>query len=123
MKCIWVCDNIYLHDLYISNEAGQQVELVNLQTTTSDLAKLYTMAKIGANSCPMVEKRNHKIHGIFRNAHSYFKVRIIRIGKCLHTLIFRWRARNPGQPPLGGGIKGGLKPWSVRVVPTVLIPW
>ena len=35
-----------------------RLKLVILQTTTSGSAKLYTMAKIGANSCPMVEKRN-----------------------------------------------------------------
>ena len=47
-----------------------RLKLVILQKTTSDSAKLYTMAKIGANSCPVVEKRIHKFHGIFRNGHS-----------------------------------------------------
>ena len=118
----YVITSICMICIYLTKQVSR-LKLVNLQTTTSDLAKLYTMAKIGANSCPMVEKRNHKIHGIFRNAHSYLKGRIIRIGKYLHTLIFGWRSWKPLATPLGGGIKGGLEPWSVRVVPTILIPW
>ena len=112
--------------IYLTKQVSM-LKLVNLQTTTSDLAKLYKMAKTGADSCPMVEKRNHKIHCILRNAHSYLKGHIIGIGKYLHTLVLRWRSwkplATPPPPPLGGGIKGGLKPWSVRVVPTILTPW
>ena len=80
-----------------------RLKLVILQTTTSGSAKLYTMAKIGANSCPMAEKRIHKFHGIFRNAHSYLKGRIIRIGKYLHTLMFRGRRWRPLVTPPGMG--------------------
>ena len=40
------------------------MKLVFLQTTNNSSAKLYTLAKIGANSCPMVEKRIHKSHGM-----------------------------------------------------------
>ena len=118
----YVIISISMICIYLTKQANR-LKLVNLQTTTSNLAKLYTMAKIGADSCPMVEKRNHKIDGIFRNAHSYLKGRIIGIGKYLHTLVLGWRSWKPWQPPLGVGIKGGLKPWSVRVAPTILIPW
>ena len=109
--------------IYLTKQVSR-LKLVNLQTTTSDLAKLYTMAKIGADSCPMVEKRNHKIHGIFRNAHSYLKGCIIGIGKYFAYASSQMEElETHGNPLLGGGIKGGLKPWSVRVAPTILIPW
>ena len=100
----YVITSIFMICIYLTKQVSR-LKLVNLQTTTSDLAKLYTMAKIGANSCPMVEKRNHKIHGIFRNAHSYLKGRIIRIGKYLHTLIFGWRSWKPLATPPGRGYK------------------
>ena len=63
------------------------------------------MVKIGADSCPMVEKRNHKIQGIFRNAHSYLKGRIIGIGKYLHTLVLGWRRWKLLATPPGRGYK------------------
>ena len=100
----YVITSICMICIYLTKQVSR-LKLVNLQTTTSDLAKLYTMAKIGANSCPMVEKRNHKIHGIFRNAHSYLKGHIIRIGKYLHTLIFGWRSWKPLATPPGRGYK------------------
>ena len=81
-----------------------RLKLVILQTITSGSAKLYTMAKIGANSCLMVGKRIHKFHGIFRNGHSYLEGRILRISKYLHTLMFRWRRWRPLATPLGSGI-------------------
>ena len=77
--------------IYLTKQVNR-LKLVNLQTTTSDLAKLYTMDKFGADSCPMVEKRNHKIHSILRNAHSYLKGRIMEIGKYFHTIILGWKS-------------------------------
>ena len=41
--------------IYLTKQVNR-LKLVNLQTTTSDLAKLYTMDKFGAESCPMVKK-------------------------------------------------------------------
>ena len=58
--------------IYLTKQVNR-LKLINLQTTTSDLAKLYTMDKFGAESCPMVKKRNHKIHSILWNARSYLK--------------------------------------------------
>ena len=75
------------------------MKLVKLQTTTSDLAKLYTIDKFGAESCHKVKKRNHKIHSTLWNAHSYLKGRIMEIGKYLHTVILGWRSRRPLATP------------------------
>ena len=82
----YVITAICIIGIFLTKQVSR-LKLIILQTTTSGSAKLYTMAKIGANSCPMVEKRIHKFHGIFRNAHSYLKGRILRISKYLHTLI------------------------------------
>ena len=86
-----------------STKQVSRLKLVILQTTTSGSAKIYIMPKIGANSCPIVEKRIHKFHGIFRNAHSYLKGRILRISKNLYTLMFRWRRWRPLATPSGMG--------------------
>ena len=48
-----------------------RLKLIILQTTNSSSAKVYTLAKIGANSCPMVEKRIYKSHGKLGMANSY----------------------------------------------------
>ena len=50
--------------IYLTKQVNR-LKLVRLQTKTSDLAKLYTIDKFGAESCQMVKKRNHKIHSIF----------------------------------------------------------
>ena len=89
--------------IYLTKQVNR-LKLVNLQTTTSDLAKLYTMDKFGAESCPMVKKRYHKIHSILWNAHSYLKGRIMEIGKYLHTIILGWRSRKPLATPQEWGI-------------------
>ena len=68
-----------------------RLKWIILQTTNSSSAKVYTLAKIGTNSCPMVEKRIHKSHGKFRNGHSYLEWRILGFRKYLHMLMFRWR--------------------------------
>ena len=88
--------------IYLTKQVNR-LKLVNLQTTTSDLAKLYTMDKFGAESCPMVKTRNHKIHSILWNACNYLKGRIMEIGKYLHTVILRWRSRRPLEIPPGMG--------------------
>ena len=62
----YVITSICIICIFLTKQVSR-LKLVILQTTTSGSAKLYTMAKIGANSCPMVEKRIHKFHGIFRN--------------------------------------------------------
>ena len=43
--------------IYLTKQVNR-LKLVNLQSTTSDLAKLYTIDKFGAESCHMVKKRN-----------------------------------------------------------------
>ena len=98
----YVITAICIIGIFLTKQVSR-LKLVILQTTTSGSAKLYTMAKIGANSCPMVEKRIHKFHGIFRNAHSYLKGRILRISKYLHTLMFRWRRWRALTTPSGMG--------------------
>ena len=83
----YVITSICIICIFLTKQVSR-LKLVILQMTTGGSAILYTMAKIGSNSCPMVEKRIHKFHGIFKNAHSNLKGRIIRIGKYLHTLMF-----------------------------------
>ena len=68
-----------------------RLKRIILQTTNSSSAKVYTLAKIGANSCHMVEKHIHKSHGKFMNGHSYLEWRILGFKEYLHTLMFRWR--------------------------------
>ena len=84
------------------------MKLVRLQTRTSDLAKLYTIDKFGAESCPMVRKQIHKFHNTLWNAYSYLKRRIMEFGRYLHTRILGWRSRkplaNPPPPPPGNGV-------------------
>ena len=109
--------------IYLTKQVSR-LKLVNLQTTTSDLAKLYTMDKFDADSCPKVEKRNHKIHSILRNAHSYLKGCIMEIGKYLHTIILGWRNWKPlaTPPPRNGvykadwnrGVSESLQPFSLH---------
>ena len=108
--------------IYLTKQVNR-LKLANLQTTTSDLAKLYTMDKFGADSCLMVEKRNHKIHSILRNAHSYVKGRIMEIGKYLHTMVLGWRSWKPlATTPRNGvykadwnrGVSEWLQPFSLH---------
>ena len=58
--------------MYITKQVNR-LKLVRLQMRTSDLAKLYTIDKFGAESCPMVRKQIHKLHNILWNAYSYLK--------------------------------------------------
>ena len=113
---IYIC-MIYI---YLTKQVNR-LKLVNLPTTTSDLAKLYTMDKFGADSCPMVEKRNHKIRSILRNAHSYLKGRIMEIGKYLHTIILGWRSWKPLATPSPG--MGYIRWTGTRGVPEWLQPF
>ena len=118
--------------IYLTKQVSR-LKLVNLQTTTSDLAKLYTMDKFGADSCPMVEKRNHIIHSILRNAHSYLKGRILEIGKYLQTIILGRRSLRPLANPPGRGYKrrteivecqsGSNHSHSMHLGPLVWVPW
>ena len=80
--------------MYLTKQVNR-LKLVRLQTRTSDLAKLYTIDKFGAESCPMVRKQIHKFHNILWNAYSYLKGRIMEFGKYLHTVILGWRSRRP----------------------------
>ena len=89
--------------MYLTKQVNR-LKLVRLPTKTSDLAKLYTIDKFGAESCQMVRKRNHKFHNILWNAYSYLKGRITEFGKYLRMVILGWRAGDPWQPPLGWGI-------------------
>ena len=65
----YVITVICIIGIFLTKQVSR-LKLIILQTTNSSLAKVYTLAKIGANSCPMVEKRIHKSHGKFRNGHS-----------------------------------------------------
>ena len=66
--------------MYLTKQVNR-LKLVRLQTRTSNLAKLYTIEKFGAESCPMVRKQIHKFHNIFLNAYSYLKRRIMEFGR------------------------------------------
>ena len=98
----YVITAICLIGIFLMKQVSR-LKLVILQATNNSSAKLYTLAKIGANSCPMVEKRIHKSHGIFRNGHSYLEWRILRFRKYLHMLMFRWRRWRPPATPSGNG--------------------
>ena len=110
--------------MYLTKQVNK-LQLVGLSTNTSVFAKLYTMDKIGTESCQMVKKHNHKFHNKFWNAYSYLKGRIMEFGKYLHTVIPGRGSRKPlaTPPPLRWGIKGGLKPGDGRVVQIIPIPW
>ena len=98
----YVITAICIIGIFLTKQVSR-LKLAFLQMTNNSSAKSYTMAKIGASSCPMVEKRIHKFHGIFRNAHSYLEGCILRISKYLHTLMFRWRRWRPLATPSGMG--------------------
>ena len=85
--------------MYLTKQVDR-LKLVRLQTRTSDLAKLYTINKFEAESCPMVRKQIHKFHNILWNAYSYLKRRIMEFGRYLHTKILGWRSQETtGNPP------------------------
>ena len=81
---------IRLMGIFLTKQASR-LKQITLQTTNSCSVKVYTLLKIGTNSCPMVEKHIHKSHGKFRNGHSYLEWRILGFKEYLHTLMFRWR--------------------------------
>ena len=94
----YVITAICIIGIFLTKQVSR-LKLVFLQTTNNSLDKLYTLAKIGTNSCPRVEKRIHKFHGIFRNGHSYLEWHILRFRKYLHTPMFTWRRwRLPATP-------------------------
>ena len=88
--------------MYLTKQVNRLI-LVGLQTKTSDLAKLYTMDKIGTLSCQMVKKRIHKFHNRFWNAYSYLKRRMMEFSKYLRTVILGRRSRRPLATPPGMG--------------------
>ena len=90
--------------MYLTKQVNR-LKLVGLPTKTSDLAKLYTMDKIGTESCQMVKKHNHKFHNRFWNAYSYLKGRIMEFGKYLRTVIPGRRSRKPLATPPAMGYK------------------
>ena len=91
--------------IYLTKQVNR-FKLVGLPTKTSDLAKLYTMDKIGTESCQMVKKHNHKFHNRFWNGYSYLKGRIMEFGKYLRTVIPGRRSRKPlATPPAMGYIR------------------
>ena len=90
--------------MYLTKQVNR-LKLVGLPTKTSGLAKLYTMDKIGTESCQMVKKRNHKFHNRFRNAYSYLKGRIMEFGKYWRTVIPGQRSRKPPATPPAMGYK------------------
>ena len=91
--------------MYLTKQVNR-LKLVGLPTKTSDLAKLYTMDKIGTESCQMVKKRNHKFHNRLWNAYSYLKGCIMEFGKYLRTVIPGRRSRRPlATPPAMGYIR------------------
>ena len=91
--------------MYLTKQVNR-LKLFGLPTKTSDLAKLYTMDKIGAESCQMVKKRNHKFHNRLWNAYSNLNGRIMEFGKYLRTAILGRRSRRPlATPPAMGYIR------------------
>ena len=86
----YILTAIRLIGIFLTKQA-RRLKWITLQTTNSCSVKVYTLVKIGANSCPMVEKHIHKSHGKFRNGHSYLEWRILGFKEYLHTLMFRWR--------------------------------
>ena len=96
----YVITAICIIGIFLTKQVSR-LKLVILQATNNSSAKVYTLAKIDAHSCPMVEKRIHKFHGIFRNGHSYLEWRILRFRRYLHTLMFRWRCWRPPAIPSG----------------------
>ena len=84
--------------MYLTKQVNR-LKLVRLQTRTSDLAKLYTIDKSGAESCQMIRKQIYKFHNILWNAYSYLKGRIMEFGKYLRTVILGWRSRRPLATP------------------------
>ena len=91
--------------MYLTKQVNR-LQLVGLLTKTSDLAKLYTLDKIGTESCQMVKKHNHKFHNKFWNAYSYLRRRIMEFGKYLRTVISGRRSRRPlATPPTMGYIR------------------
>ena len=85
--------------MYLTKQVNK-LQLVRLSTNTSVFAKLYTMDKIGTESCQMVKKHNHKFHNRFWNAYSYLKRRIMEFGKYLRTVIPGRGSRKPLATPL-----------------------
>ena len=87
--------------MYLMKQVNR-LKLVRLQTRTSNLAKLYTIDKFGAESCQKVRKQIHKFHNILWNAYSYLKGRIMEFCKYLCTVILGWRSRRPLATPHPG---------------------
>ena len=88
--CGYILTAIRLIGIFLTKQASR-LKWMTLQTTNSCSVKEYTLVKIVANSCPMVEKPLHKSHNKFRNNHSYLEWRILGFKEYLHTLMFRWR--------------------------------
>ena len=81
--------------MYLTKQVNR-LKLVRLQMRTSDLAKLYTIVKFGAELYPMVRKQMHKFHNILWNAYSYLKRRIMEFGSENSRLE---KSEAPGNPP------------------------
>ena len=86
----YILTAIRLIGIFLTKQASR-LKWITLQTTNSCLVKEYTLVKISANSCPMVEKPLHKSHSKFGNSHSYLEWRILGFKEYLHMLMFRWR--------------------------------
>ena len=86
----YVLTAICIIGMFLTKQVSR-LKWIILQMTNSSSAKVYTLAKIGANSCPMVEKRIHKSPGKCRTGHSYLIWLILGFRKYLHMLMFRWR--------------------------------
>ena len=115
---MYIC-MIYMH----LTKQVNRLKLVRLQTRTSDLAKLYTIDKFGAESCQMVRKQIHKFYNILWNAYSYLKGRIMEFGKYLRTVILGWRSRRPlATPPPPPGDEVYKEDWN-RGVPEWFQPF
>ena len=82
----YILTAIRLIGIFLTKQASR-LKWITLQMTNSCLVKEYTLVKIGANSCPMVEKPLHKSHSKFRNSHSYLEWRILGFKEYLHTLM------------------------------------
>ena len=81
---------IWLMSTFLGKQV-KRLKCLGLQTTNSCSSNFHTLAKIGANSCQMMEKHLYKSYYKFRNGHSYLEWPILGIREYLQTTMLSWR--------------------------------
>ena len=81
---------IWLMSSFLGKQA-KRLKCLGLQTTNSCSSNFHTLAKIGANSCQMMEKHLYNSYCKFRNGHSYLEWPILGIWEYLQTTMRSWR--------------------------------